>query len=112
MMLDQSADAIDLNLLWQALTQPPHAYTVFVARDRRRRPPGGPAGQHAGARSIADVMLAAGRVCQRSLFDSDWPLARAGRLQIEVGLYRGDTGVRLPRSDAPGDSVTLACAVI
>ena len=30
-----------------------------------------------------------------------------GPLKIEVGLYRADTGTRLPRSDAPGDSVIL-----
>ena len=29
-------------------------------------------------------------------------------LTVEVGLYRGDTGARLPRSDTQGSSVTLA----
>jgi hypothetical protein len=28
-------------------------------------------------------------------------------LTIDVGLYRGDSGTRLPRSDASGDSVRL-----
>jgi hypothetical protein len=30
-----------------------------------------------------------------------------GPFIIAVGLYRGDTGVRLPRSDTHGDNVTL-----
>ena len=28
-------------------------------------------------------------------------------LTVEVGLYLADVGTRLPRSDAPGDTVTL-----
>jgi hypothetical protein len=31
-----------------------------------------------------------------------------GPIKVSVGLYRGDTGARLPRTDAQGDSVTLS----
>jgi hypothetical protein len=31
-----------------------------------------------------------------------------GPFKVVVGMYRGDTGMRLGRSDAEGDSVTLS----
>jgi hypothetical protein len=97
---------LDLVLHWRALKQPPHAYTVFVhVSDAAGRPVGQrdnmplrdqwptscwQAGEYIG--DPYSISLAAE--------------ARAP-FKVEVGLYRSDTGARLSRSDAEGDSVTL-----
>ena len=106
MMLDRLLRAVDLNLFWQALAQPPHAYTVFahvIDADGR------PVGQQDNM-PVRDQLPTSCWLPGEYISDPhSIPLAAGARgpFKVEVGLYRGDTGVRLPRSDAPGDSVTL-----
>lgn len=96
-----AADQINVNLYWQALTQPEHAYTVFV-----------------------HVLDEAGHLIAQQdnmpvhdqLLTSCWqpgeqvsdpysialPASSAPPASIEVGLYRLDTGERLTRDDGAG----------
>jgi hypothetical protein len=104
--LKQSGSALDLTLHWQALTQPLHAYTVFVhVLDRD--------GRQIGQQDNMPVNDQLPTSCwQPGEYVSDpYVIQRPGSAHepysIEVGLYRGDTGARLLRSDAQGDSVTL-----
>ena len=99
-------DTLDLKLYWQALAQPPHAYTVFVhVLDRD--------GRQIGQQDNMPVHDQLPTSCwQPGEYISDpYTVQLAdgspGPYQIEVGLYRGETGARLLRSDAQGDSVTL-----
>lgn len=102
----QSGSAIDLTLQWQALAQPPHAYTVFAHVVDAN-------GQQVGQQDNMPVHDQSPTSCWRAgEYVADpysIPIASGapGPFKIEVGLYRGDTGTRLPRSDAQGDSVTL-----
>jgi hypothetical protein len=104
--VDQSGGAINLTLHWQALTQPPHAYTVFahvIDAD------GQPVGQQDNM-PVRDQLPTSCWVAGEYVSDPyGIPLAADARgpFRVIVGLYRGDTGARLPRSDAQGDSVTL-----
>jgi hypothetical protein len=99
--------ALEVNLIWQALAQPPHAYTVFAHVIDAN-------GQQVGQQDNMPVRDQLPTSCwQPGEYVGDpysIPLAVGahGPYKIVVGLYRGDTGVRLPRSDAQGDSVTLA----
>jgi hypothetical protein len=104
--VDQSGGVINLTLHWQALTQPPHAYTVFTqvfdANDQR-------VGQQDNM-PLRDQLPTSCWVAGEYISDPYViPLATEahGPFTAAVGLYRGDTGARLPRSDAQGDSVTL-----
>jgi hypothetical protein len=103
---DQSGNAIHLTLYWQALTQPPHAYSVFTQVFDAN-------GQQVGQQDNMPVRDQLPTSCWApGEYVSDpyvIPLMAGARepLAINVGLYRGDTGARLPRSDAQGDSVTL-----
>jgi len=100
------ADAVEVNLVWQALTQPPHAYTVFAHVIDAN-------GQQVGQQDNMPVRDQLPTSCwQPGEYVGDpysVPLAAGahGPFKVVVGLYRGDTGARLSRSDAPGDSVTL-----
>ena len=101
-----SADAVDINLSWQALAQPPHAYTVFV---HVIDADGHPVGQQDNM-PVHDQLPTSCWLPGEYISDThSIPLAAGvrGPLKVQVGLYRGDTGLRLSRSDAPGDSVTL-----
>ena len=101
-----SDDLVDLTLHWQALAQPPHAYTVFAhVLDAN--------GQQVGQQ---DNMPLHNQVPTSCWITGEYvsdpyviPLANGARgpFTVSVGLYRGDTGVRLLRSDAQGDSATL-----
>jgi hypothetical protein len=102
----RSGDTLALTLQWQALTQPPHAYTVYVhVLDRD--------GKQIGQQDNMPMRDQLPTSCwQPGEYVGDpysIPVAANARapLKIEIGLYRGDTGARLPRSDAQGDSVTL-----
>ena len=105
--VDQAADAINLTLYWQALTQPPHAYTVFAhVLDVN----GQPMGQQDNM-PVRDQSSTACWVTGEYISDPYViPLAIEAHapFTVAVGLYRGETGVRLLRSDAQGDSVTLS----
>jgi len=104
--VDQIADAVHLTLYWQALTQPPHAYTVFAHVIDA-------AGRQVGQQDNMPVSDQLPTSCWApGEYVSDpyiIPLAADARgpFTVVVGLYRADTGARLPRSDAQGDSLTL-----
>ncbi len=104
--VNSAGNAIDLTLQWQALAQPPHAYTVFahvVAAN----------GQQVGQQDNMPVRDQSPTSCwtvgEYVVDPYSIPIAAGapGPFKIVVGLYRADTGTRLPRSDAQGDSVTL-----
>jgi hypothetical protein len=102
----QSANTINLTLQWQALAQPPHAYTVFVhVLDAN--------GRQVGQQDNMPVRDQAPTSCwlpgEVVTDPYSIPILSGvpGPFTIEVGLYRADTGARLPRSDAQGDRVTL-----
>ncbi len=98
--------AVEIDLIWQALAQPPHAYTVFAHVIDAN-------GQQVGQQDNMPVHDQLPTSCwQPGGYVSDpysSPLVAGARepLTVEVGWSRGDTGVRLLRSDAQGDSVTL-----
>jgi hypothetical protein len=104
--VDQSGSALNLTLHWQALTQPPHAYTVFAQVFDAT-------GQRVGQQDNMPMRDQLPTSCWLpGEYVSDpyaIPLAAEARgpFTAVVGLYRGDTGARLPRTDARGDSVTL-----
>jgi hypothetical protein len=99
-------DAIDLTLIWQALAQPRHAYTVFVHVFDRD-------GQQIGQQDNMPLRNQSPTSCWvpgeyvSDPYSIPWSANARGPFTVEVGLYRGDTGARLPRSDAQGDRVTL-----
>ena len=104
--VSQSGSAIDLTLHWQALAQPPHAYTVFAhVVDANGQQVGQQDNMPVRDQSPTSCWIAGEYVADPYSI----PIASGapGPFKIEVGLYRADTGTRLPRSDAPGDSVTL-----
>ncbi len=103
----RSGDQLNLTLQWQALAQPPHAYTVFAhVLDAH--------GQQVGQQDNMPVRDQSPTSCWAPGEVVADPYAipvTAGATEpftITVGLYRGDTGARLPRSDTQGDSVTLS----
>jgi hypothetical protein len=101
-----TTDAVEVNLLWQALAQPPHAYTVFahvIDAD------GHPAGQQDNM-PVRD-QLPTSCWLPGEYVNDPYSISLAdgarGPFTVEIGLYRSDSGARLPRSDAQGDRVTL-----
>jgi hypothetical protein len=101
-----TAAGVDLNLYWQALAQPPHAYTIFIhVADAE----GHLVGQQDNM-PVHDQLPTSCWLPGEYVSDPhSVPLAAGARgpFKVEVGLYRGESGARLPRSDAQGDSVTL-----
>ncbi len=101
-----TAAEVDLNLFWQALAQPPHAYTVFVHV-------AGADGRPVGQQDSMPVRDQLPTSCWRpgeyvgDLHSIPLVAGARGPFKVEVGLYRGESGARLPRSDAQGDNVTL-----
>ncbi len=101
------ANQIDLTLYWQALVQPPHAYTVFVHVSDAN-------GQAIGQQDNMPVHDQSPTSCWVSGEYVTDPYTiklvdgARGPFTLQVGLYRTDDGTRLSRSDAQGDSVTLS----
>lgn len=101
-----AADAIDLTLHWQALTQLPHAYTVFAHVTDA-------SGQPVGQKDNMPVRDQLPTSCwQPGEYVTDpYSIAlKSGArapFTIEVGLYRLENGVRLPLDDGAGTSVRL-----
>ncbi len=97
---------MDLTLDWQALAQPPHAYTVFVHVVDA-------AGQAVGQQDNMPVHDQWPTSCWRpGEYISDpytISLADGARapLAIDVGLYRLESGERLPLDDGTGSSARL-----
>jgi hypothetical protein len=105
--LDRANGAIKLTLYWQALAQPPHAYTVFAhVIDANGRQVGQQDNMPAHDQSPTSCWLPGEYVSDPYVI----PLAAEARepFEVMVGLYRSDTGTRLSRSDAEGDSLTLS----
>lgn len=97
---------IDLKLYWQALAQPPHAYTVFVhVLDA--------SGQQVGQQDNMPLNNQSPTSCwQPGEYVSDpYKLTLSedarGPFSIEVGLYRLETGERLTLSGGAATSVRL-----
>jgi len=97
---------IDLTLYWQALAQPPHAYTIFAHVSDAN-------GQAVGQWDNMPVRNQSPTSCWRpGEYVNDpytinlTPNAR-GPFTVEVGLYRLETSERLPLSNAAGTSVRL-----
>jgi hypothetical protein len=101
-----SNGTLEIDLVWQALAQPPHAYTVFAHVIDAN-------GQQVGQQDNMPVRDQSPTSCwQSGEFVSDpysipLPANSRGPFTLEIGLYRGETGTRLPRTDAQGDRVTL-----
>jgi hypothetical protein len=104
--VQSGANHIDLTLHWQALAPPPHAYTVFAhAFDA--------AGQAIGQQDNMPRRNQLPTSCwQPGEYVSDpysIPIAEGARgpFTVEVGLYRLETGERLPLTAGSGTSVRL-----
>jgi hypothetical protein len=100
-------NALEVSLFWQALAQPPHAYTVFVhVIDANGRQVGQQDNMPVHDQLPTSCWLPGEYVSDPYSI----PLTAGVRmpLKVEIGLYRSDIGARLSRSDALGDSVTLA----
>ncbi|HEY4723606.1 MAG TPA: hypothetical protein VII92_17255, partial [Anaerolineae bacterium] len=98
--------AVNLTLYWQAVAQPPHAYTVFVhVLDAN--------GQQVGQQDNMPVNNQSITSCwQPGEFVADpYSIAlKAGALgpfTLDVGLYRVDTAERLRLDDGSGTSQRL-----
>jgi hypothetical protein len=101
-----TGDQIDLILYWQALTPPPHAYTVFAHVFDAN-------GQSVGQQDNMPVNNQLPTSCwEPGEYVSDpYTIALAdgarGPFTIEVGAYRLEPGDRLPLDDRAGTSVRL-----
>jgi hypothetical protein len=104
--VDRSEGTINLTLYWQALTQPQHAYTVFAHALNS-------IGEQVGQQDSMPVDDQSPTSCWQpgeyvldrrtlSITSAEKPLT------VEVGLYLLQTGERLARSDAQGDSAALS----
>jgi hypothetical protein len=101
-----TAAVVEINLLWQALAQPPHAYTVFAhVLDAGGRPVGQQDNMPVRDQLPTSCWLPGEYVSDP--YSISLAAGTRGPLTVEIGLYRGDSGARLPRSDAQGDRVTL-----
>ena len=105
---DVSVDVnqIDLTLHWQALAQPPHAYTVFAhAFDAD--------GQSIGQQDNMPLRNQLPTSCWQpgEVVIDPYTIALAdgarGPFTVEVGLYRLENGERVPLDDGSGTSVRL-----
>jgi hypothetical protein len=102
----RTGGTLDVTLYWQALSQPPHAYTVFVhALDAN--------GQSVGQQDNMPQHDQLPTSCwQPGEYVSDpytlhLPDGARDPLTIEVGLYRLETGERLSLDDGLDTSVRL-----
>ena len=101
-----TASQIDLTLDWAALVQPPHAYTVFAHVVDAT-------GQSVGQQDNMPLHDQLPTSCWRpgEYISDPYTIKIAenarGPFSIEVGLYRLETGERLPLDDGSGSSVRL-----
>jgi hypothetical protein len=97
---------LDLKLYWQALTQPPHAYTVFVhVLDAQ----GNLIAQQDNM-PVHDQLLTSCWQPGEQVADPytvTLPAQEPQPASIEVGLYRLDTGERLTRDDGSGTTWSI-----
>jgi hypothetical protein len=105
--LRQFDGRIELTLSWQALAQPPHAYTVFAhVLDADGRQVGQQDNMPVRNQLPTSCWISGEYVADP--YSISIPPDVPEPLKIVVGLYRADTGTRLPRSDAQGDSISLS----
>jgi hypothetical protein len=104
--MSTGVNQIDLTLYWRALSQPPHAYTIFAHVFDAN-------GQSVGQQDNMPVRDQLPTSCwQPGEYVSD-PYAiklldgARGPFTIEVGVYRLETGDRLPLDNGAGTSVRL-----
>ena len=101
-----AAHQIDLTLDWEALVQPPHAYTVFAHVIDAT-------GQSVGQQDNMPLHDQLPTSCWRpgEYVSDPYTIKLAddarGPFTIEVGLYRLETGERLPLDDGSGSSARL-----
>jgi Dolichyl-phosphate-mannose-protein mannosyltransferase len=99
--------SIDLTLYWQALTQPIHAYTVFVhVLDRDGKLIGQKDNMPLNDQSTTSCWQSGEYVIDPRTILIDSQAQRP--FTIEVGLYVFETGERLPLDDGSGTSVKLS----
>jgi hypothetical protein len=102
-----SSGSVDLTLYWQALAQPAHAYTVFAHVIDAR---GQPAGQQDNMPVHDQLPTSCWQPGEYVTDPYTIQLAPGaqGPFQVEVGLYRLETGIRLAIDNSPETSVRLA----
>ena len=104
--LNPTEDQLDLNLYWQALTQLPHAYTVFVhVLDGQ----GNLIAQQDNM-PVHDQLLTSCWQPGEQVTDPysvALPADGPQPASIEIGLYRLDTGERLTRADGAGTTWSI-----
>jgi hypothetical protein len=104
--LNRAANKLDLTLHWQALTQPPQAYTVFVhVLDAQ-----GNLITQQDNMPVHDQLLTSCWQPGEQVSDPYVLALPAGGAQpasLEVGLYRLDTGARLTRDDGAGTTWSI-----
>jgi hypothetical protein len=104
--LDTTPDHLDLNLYWEALTQPPHAYTVFVhVLDGQ----GNLIAQQDNM-PVHDQLPTSCWLPGEQVTDSyavSLPAEGPQPALLEIGLYQLDTGERLARTDGAGTSWSI-----
>lgn len=98
--------ALDLVLHWQALAQPPHAYTVFVHVLDADGQPIGQRDNMPMRDQLPTSCWQPGEVVADP-YTVTLPAGARGPFSIQVGLYRLDTGQRLHLDNRSGMSVTL-----
>lgn len=99
-------NAVEVNFYWQALTQPLHAYTVFVhVLDRDGKQIGQQDNMPVRDQLPTSCWIAGEYVSDP--YTIRLPDGVKPPFTVEVGLYRGDNGVRLSRSDLIGDRFVL-----
>lgn len=99
--VNNASGQLNINLYWQALTQPEHAYTVFVhVLDSQ----GNLIAQQDNM-PIHDQLLTSCWEPGEQVTDPytiAWPASGSATASIEVGLYRLESGERLSRDDGAG----------
>jgi hypothetical protein len=104
--LNSASNNLSLNLYWQALTQPEHAYTVFVhVLDSQ----GNLIAQQDNM-PVHDQLLTSCWQPGEQVTDPyavGLPIPGAQPASVEVGLYRLDTGERLLRDDGTGTTWSI-----
>ena len=99
--LKNTGGSLELNLYWQALMQPPHAYTVFVhVLDKQ----GNLIVQQDNMPVHDQLLTSCWQPGERvsDPYSVALPAPETQPASIEVGLYRLDTGERLIRDDGAG----------
>lgn len=105
-------DRLPLTLVWQALQRPPENYTIFVQLRDLQNVVLASADHQPYQGYLPTTHWPAGAVVQEVIWLNLPPDIPPGRYNLYIGLYRPDTGARLPlRNDASGENALLLSAV-